>query len=70
MIFNELPLKLAHMGSIAIDMKEGDAVYQAISDKYDNPDLDSSRSNAVFWAMKYEHAVKRHEERVALSDWD
>jgi hypothetical protein len=60
-----------YLGSIAIDMDGGDEVYQVIFDKYDNPDLDSSRSNAVLWTITYEQAKKIYKKRVmASSDWN
>lgn len=55
-----------YLGSIAIDMDKGDAVYQALSEKYNDPELDGKNSSAVLWTSSYEHALKHHTKRTAL----
>jgi len=57
-----------YLGSLAIDMDKGDAVYQALSDKYNDPEKDANTNNAVLWTMRYEDAVNSYEKRKALSD--
>jgi hypothetical protein len=59
-----------YLGSIAIDMDEGDAVYQALCAKYNDPADDGNSNTAVLWTVSYEDAVTFHEERVALSELD
>ncbi len=47
-------------------MDKGDAVYQALSEKYNDPELDGKNSSAVLWTSSYEHALKHHTKRTAL----
>jgi hypothetical protein len=56
-----------YLGSIAIDMDKGDEVYQALSERYNDPDEDGKENNAVLWTMKYEDALKVYTEREERS---
>ena len=57
-----------YLGSIAIDMDKGDTVYQALSERYNDPEEDGKANNAVLWTMKYEDALKFHTKRQELID--
>lgn len=52
-----------YLGSIAIDMQPGDAVYAALSEKYGDPEQDPKFNNAVLWTMMLEDAIAAHEAR-------
>ncbi len=57
-----------YLGSIAIDMQPSDAVYAALSEKYNDPELDARVNNAVLWTMRYENAQRCHQDRMASLD--
>lgn len=59
-----------YLGSIAIDMQPGDAVYAALSEKYGDPELDAIVNNAVLWTMKLEDAQASHADRVSSLEGD
>ena len=52
-----------YLGSIAIDMQPGDAVYAALSERYGDPEQDPKINNAVLWTMMLEDAIAAHDER-------
>ncbi len=52
-----------YLGSIAIDMEQGDAVYEALSQKYGDPFDDPYTTDVALWVMSKEDAVKYHDER-------
>ncbi len=54
-----------YLGSIAIDMDKGDAVYAALSERYNDPELDGNSNHAVLWTMLHEHSLKKHQARMA-----
>ncbi len=59
-----------YLGSIAIDMQPGDRVYNALSEKYNDPEKDPTVNNAVLWTMHLADAQGIHEERMSRSeDW-
>jgi hypothetical protein len=53
-----------YLGSIAIDMQPGEDVYIALSQKYNDPELDPEINNAVLWTMDYKNATLYHKKRV------
>jgi hypothetical protein len=57
-----------YLGSIAIDMQPGDAVYAALSEKYNDPEKDPVVNNAVLWTMMLENATAIHEKRSLMAD--
>jgi hypothetical protein len=57
-----------YLGSIAIDMQRGDAVYAALSEKYNDPEKDPVVNNAVLWTMMLENATGIHEKRSLMAD--
>jgi hypothetical protein len=57
-----------YLGSIAIDMQQGDAVYAALSEKYNDPELDTHVNNAVLWTMRYKDAQLHHRDRMSSLD--
>lgn len=59
-----------YLGSIAIDMQPGDAVYAAISEKYNDPEKDATVNNAVLWTMTLENAQGIHADRARQAEMD
>ncbi len=65
-VFDTAPvgyLLYPYLGSIAVDCKEGDEVYRAISEKYEDENCMPRSINAVFWEMSFEVAQELHEAR-------
>ena len=59
-----------YLGSIAIDMQPGDEVYQALSEKYNDPEQDAKFNHAVLWTMRLEDAEETHQARLEQTeDW-
>jgi hypothetical protein len=59
-----------YLGSIAIDMQPGEDVYAALSEKYNDPELDPRVNNAVLWTMNYDNAFMCHRDRVAQIEYE
>jgi hypothetical protein len=49
-------------------MQQGDAVYAALSEKYNDPELDTHVNNAVLWTMRYKDAQLHHRDRMSSLD--
>lgn len=57
-----------YLGSIAIDMQPGDAVYAALSERYGDTEQDPKFNNAVLWTMMLEDAIAAHEARCQMME--
>lgn len=72
-VFDSMPLSYLawpYLGSIAIDMQPGFRVYEVLSERYNDPQKDPVRNNAVLWTMDLGTAQSRHAKRIRQSEID